>query len=142
MNIGFIAGFDTKLWYSNVMLEINEDLYYQYMEQSSLIYAGIFKDFKMTDNPLRSNFYFSVSLSGGYWFGNKFKGTATSPDSKMMILPAAGIKWVSNNFSLHAGLEYMNTDYYKLWPIWLRAGLAYNFDFEFGKTPVKIIKWY
>jgi hypothetical protein len=59
-----------------------------------------------------------------------------------MILPAAGFKWVKNSFSLFADLEYMNTDFYKLWPIWFRAGLSYNFDFEFGKTPVKIIKWY
>jgi ankyrin repeat protein len=139
---GFITGLDTKLWYTKVMLKTSEDLYYQYMDKSSLIYAGIFKDIPLTDNPLKSNFYFSGSLSGGYWFGNKFKGTATSPTSKFMILPAAGFKWVKNSFSLFAELEYMNTDFYKLWPIWLRAGLSYNFDFEFGKTPVKIIKWY
>ncbi len=141
-NIGFLAGFDTKLWYSKVMLEVDEDIYYQYLEQSSMAYAGIFKDIKLTDNPLKGNFYFSGSLSGGYWFGNKFKGTAAKPESKIMILPAAGFKWIRNSFSLHTGIEYMNTNYYKLWPIWIRAGLSYNFDFEFGKTPVKIIKWY
>lgn len=141
-NIGFVTGFDTKLWYTKVMLKINEDLYYQYLDKSSLIYAGVFKDIQLTDNPLKSNFYFSGSLSAGYWFGSKFKGTSTAPKSKIMILPAAGLKWVKSSFSLYAGLEYMNTDFYKLWPIWLRAGLSYNFDFEFAKTPVKIIKWY
>jgi ankyrin repeat protein len=139
---GFIFGFDTRFWYSKVMLKTDDKLYYQYMEKSSLAYAGIFKDIKLTDNPLRWNIYFSGSLSGGYWFGNEFRGTGTSPESKFMILPSAGFKMVKNNYSFQVGLEYMNTGYYGLWPVWLRVGLAYNFDFEFGKTPVKTIKWY
>ncbi len=87
------------------MLKTNEDLYYQYLDKSSLIYAGIFKDIPLTDNPLKSNFYFSGSLSGGYWFGNKFKGTATAPKSKFMILPAAGFKWVKNSFHYSLSLN-------------------------------------
>jgi len=141
-NIGFIFGFDTRLWYSRVMLKSDDNLYYQYMEKSSLVYAGVFKDIKLTDNPLRWNIYFSGSLSGGYWFGNDFRGTNTSPENKFVVLPAAGFKMVKNSYSIQAGLEYMNTGYYKMWPVWLRIGLAYNFDFEFGKTPVKTIKWY
>lgn len=141
-NIGFIAGFDTKLWYSKVIIRKDDNLFFHYMDKSSVAYAGIFKNFKLTDNPMKSNLYFTASLSGGYWFGNRFKGTETSPDSKFNLMPAAGLKWTKRSFSLYAEIEYMNTGYYKTEPIWLRTGLSYNFDFELGKTPVKNIKWY
>ncbi len=141
-NIGFLAGFDTKLWYSKVIIKKEDNLFFHYLDKSSVAYAGIFKNFKLSDNPLRSNLYFTASLSGGYWFGNKFKGTETSPESKFCLLPAAGLKWMKRSFSLCAEIEYMNNGYYKPGSIWLRTGLSYNFDFELGKTPVKLIKWY
>ncbi|MCU0457304.1 MAG: ankyrin repeat domain-containing protein, partial [Bacteroidales bacterium] len=142
VRMGWMAGFDTKLWYTRVMVQVTENLLYQYRDKSSVAYAGIFKDIQLTDNPMRGNFIFTGSLCAGYWFGDKFKGTDTSPESKLMILPAATFKWTKNNFSVLAGIEYMNTDFYKDWPVWLRAGVSYNFDFEFGKPPVKLIKWY
>lgn len=141
-NIGFIAGFDTKLWYSKVILRKEDNLFFHYLEKSSVAYAGIFKNFRISDNPLKGNLFFTASLSGGYWFGKNFKGTETSPDSKFRLMPAAGLKWMKRSFSLFAEIEYMNTQYYKLEPVWLRTGLSYNFDFELGKTPVKLIKWY
>jgi ankyrin repeat protein len=141
-NIGFLAGFDSKLWYSKVILRKEDNLFFHYMDKSSVAYAGVFKNFKISDNPFKSNLYFSASLSGGYWFGNKFKGTETSPESKFRLMPAAGLKWMKKSFSLYAEIEYMNTGYYKSLPIWLRTGLSYNFDFELGKTPVKLIRWY
>lgn len=140
--MGFTFGFDTRLWYSRVMVKTGDNLYYQYLDKSSLAYAGIFKDIKLSDNPLKWNLYFTGSLSGGYWFGNEFKGTGTSPESRFVLIPGAGLKLVRNSYAVHAGIEYMNTGYYKILPVWLRIGLAYNFDLEFGKTPVKTIKWY
>jgi|WetSurMetagenome_2_1015567.scaffolds.fasta_scaffold00001_476 ankyrin repeat protein len=141
-NFGIQAGFDTKLWYTRVMVKMSEDLYYQYFDKSSDAYIGIFKDFHLTDHPMRSNFIFTGSLSGGYRFGNNFRGTNISPEKKFMVIPSALIKWNKRNFSIYAGLEYMNTDFYNVWPVWGRVGISYNFDFEFGKTPVKQIKWY
>jgi ankyrin repeat protein len=141
-NIGFLAGFDTKLWYTSVLVNKSDGLYYQYQDKSSLVYAGVFKDLLLTDNPLKSNFIISGSLSAGYWFGNKFKGTETMPAGKFRIIPAVAIKLVKRNFSIYTGFEYMNTDFVKTWPVWCRTGISYNFDFKHGKTPVKIIKWY
>jgi ankyrin repeat protein len=142
IKMGFLAGFDTKLWYTKVLVKQSDGLYYQYMDKSSIAYAGIFKDLPLTDNPLKSNFLFSASLSAAYSFGNKFKGTEIVPESKFKIMPAVSIKWVKKNFMLFAGFEYMNSGFEKIWPVWCRAGLSYNFDFDYGKTPVKTIKWY
>jgi ankyrin repeat protein len=142
LNIGLIAGFDTKLWYTKVLVEETPTLYYQYMDKSSIAYVGVFKDVPVTDRPLKSNFIFSASLSGGYCFGNKLKGTDIAPENKFKIIPGISIKWAKKNLVLFAGFEYTHADFSRIYPIWCRAGLSYNFDFAYVKTPVKIIRWY
>lgn len=140
--IGLVTGFDTKLWYTKVMVKESDILYYQYMDKSSIVYGGIFKEIVLKNNPLKSDFILTGSLSGGYFFGNKFKGTETSPASKFRIMPAVSIKLVKKDFAVFAGLEFMNTDFYKTWPVWCRVGLSYNFDLKQSKALIKTIKWY
>lgn len=142
LNIGLLAGFDTKLWYTRALVEKQEGTCYQYMDKSSLAYAGVFKDIPLTNNVMKSNFIFTASLSAGYWFGNKFKGSLTAPENKFKIIPAASIRVVRKGYSIFAGLEFTSTDFYKTWPVWCRAGLSYNFDIQQSKTPAKIIRWY
>lgn len=141
-NIGFLAGFDTKLWYSKVLVKSSENLYYQYMDKSSAVYAGVFKDFPLTDNIFRSNWYFSTSLSAGYSFGNKYRGTEKAPESKFRFIPGISIKWSKNNFNFISGFEYMNTEFSGIWPVWCRLGFSYNFFFDLSRAPGKIIRWY
>jgi len=142
LNAGFIAGFDTKIWYTKVLIKQSETLFYQYMDKSSVVYAGLFKDFALTDNLLRSNFFFYASLSAAYNFGNKFKGTEIAPESKLRVLPEIGLKWTKENLTIFSGINYMNTDFYKPVPFWARIGLSYNFFFDYVRAPGKIIKWY
>ena len=141
-NIGLIAGFDTKLWYTRILTEEGENLYNQYMDKSSIAYAGVFKDFNLTDNMFRGNFYFTAQLSAGYSFGNKFKGTEIVPAAKLRILPSASIKWMNDYMIIYTGIEYMNTDFYKVGPVWARIGCAVNFFFDNDRAPGKVIKWY
>ncbi|MCU0461700.1 MAG: ankyrin repeat domain-containing protein [Bacteroidales bacterium] len=140
--IGFVTGFDTKLWYTKVLVKESDLLYYQYMDKSSIVYGGIFKEILLKNNPFKSDLILTGSLSCGYFFGNKFKGTETSPDSKFRIMPAVSLKLVKKDFAVYAGLEFMNTDFYKTWPVWCRAGLSYNFDLKQSRAPIKTIKWY
>ena len=141
-NMGILAGFDTKLWYTKVFVKSSENLDYQYMDKSSLFYAGVFKDFPLTDNIFRSNIYFSASLSAGYSFGNKYKGTEKAPESKFRLIPGISFKWSKNNFNFITGIEYMNTEFHWIWPVWCRLGFSYNFFFDIDRAPGKIIKWY
>jgi ankyrin repeat protein len=139
---GLRTGFDTKLFYTKVLVKKSSNVYYQFMDKSSLIYAGIFKDFRLTNNPLKSNFIISASLSTAYFFGNRFKGSETAPESKYKVIPEISIKWIWRNFSLFSGIEYMKTDFCRIGPIWGRAGLSYNFHFDFVKSYAKTIKWF
>ncbi|MGA1978379.1 MAG: ankyrin repeat domain-containing protein [Bacteroidales bacterium] len=141
-NIGVIAGLDTKLWYTRVIVQKSSDLFYQYMDKSSLAYIGVFKDFRLTDDIFRSNILISPSLEAAYSFGNKFMGTDISPEDKFKIIPAVTLKVKKKNFTLFSSVEYTNTNFYGIWPVWLRIGLSGNFYFNFVKTSGKQIKWY
>lgn len=141
-NLGIITGLDTKLWYTRVLQKQNENLYYQYMDKSSIFYTGLFKDFPLTYNQGKSNFAFSASLCAGYAFGNKLKGTNIVPGNRIMVIPSAGFKWAKSNFSISGSAEYMKSEYYKIAPVWFRIGCSYNLFFDKVRAPGKTIKWY
>ncbi len=142
-NLGIIAGFDTKLWYTKVIVKENDYLYYQYVGKSSIVHAGLFKDIPLTDNMFRSNFFFTSSISAAYSFGDKYKGTLIKPDNCFKVIPSIGVKWIiKNNFALFSNVEFMNTDFHKIGPVWGRFGASYNFFFDNERAPVKTIKWY
>jgi ankyrin repeat protein len=141
-NVGFEAGFDTKLWYTSVLIKENANIYTQYMDKSSIAYAGIFKDFKLTDNLFKSNIYFSPSISGAYFIGNKFKGTELSPESKFKVIPAINFKFENKNYSVSSGIEVMTTGFERIIPVWIRISFSHKFFFEQVKTQGKMIKWY
>jgi ankyrin repeat protein len=142
LNAGFIAGCDVKLWYTKVLIKETENLIYQYKDKGAVAYAGIFKDFNLTDRQDGFNFIFSTSLSGGYSFGNKLKGTMINSGNNFLIIPAVSIKATKMNFTLNMGMEYMKTEYYHNGPLWFRLGLTYNHFFDNVRLKYKTIKWY
>lgn len=142
LNAGIITGLDTKLWYTRVLQKQNENLYYQYLDKSSVVYAGIFKEFPIIDNRLKNSLSFSTTLSVGYSFGNKLKGTDIVPGNRVMLMPAAGFRWNIGKVTMSASAEYMKSDFYNVGPVWLRAGITYNYFFDRIRAPLKNIKWY
>lgn len=142
INGGIIAGFDTKLWYTKVLIKEAENTYYQYYSKESLIYAGAFKNFYLTNHPLRSNFEVSTSLSAGYEFGAQFKGTQKAPPDKLVIIPAITLIWEMKDLSFSAGAEYLNSSFYHSGPVWLRLGASYNLFFDNVRIKKKTLKWY
>jgi len=141
LNGGFIIGCDMKLWYTRVLMKESENLYYQYMDKGALAYAGIFKDFPLTDNVNRRNYSLSTSLLAGYSFGNKLKGTLITADNKFKVIPAVAIKMTKLKISYSLGLEYVKTDFYHNGPVWIRFGISYNYFFDNVRTIIKPIKW-
>jgi ankyrin repeat protein len=142
LNAGIIAGCDVKLWYTRVLIRDADHLFYQYMDKGSVAYAGLFKDFAITDRPHRVNYLFSTSLLTGYSFGNKLKGTQIAPENKIRIIPSISLKIISMSFSLIVGMEYIKTEYHQNGPLWIRAGISYNYFSNKVKATVKPIRWY
>jgi ankyrin repeat protein len=142
LNGGIIIGLDTKLWYTRVLQKQSENMFYQYLSKGSVFYGGLFKDFALTDHAFKANYSISTSLSAGYSFGNLLKGTKIVPGNKFFIMPAAGLKWTKNFFSISVGIDYVKTSFYRVGPIWLRLGASYNLYFNNIRTNGKTLKWY
>jgi ankyrin repeat protein len=142
LNAGIFAGCDLKPGYTRVLQKKAESQFYQYKDKSSMAYIGLFKDFKITDRPLNSNWFISGSLAVGYTFGNKLKGTEIKPPNKVRIIPGIDLKWIKNSLIVFTGLEFLKSDYYKVGPVWLRAGVSYSIFFDKVRAPGKDIKWY
>jgi ankyrin repeat protein len=141
LNAGFIIGCDTKLWYSRLLIKKSESLYYQYMDKGSLGYAGIFKDFVLTDYPGKFNYSFSASLMAGYSFGNKLKGTSMTTDNNLKVVPGVVLKITKLYLTIDLGVEYVKTEFYHDGPVWLRLGATYNYFFDNMRTKLKPIRW-
>lgn len=142
LNAGLIVGCDMKLWYTRVLMKNSDQLFYQYMDKGAVAYAGVFKDFALTNYVNRFNYSFSTSLLAGYSFGNKLKGTLITAENKFKVIPAISIKMIKLNFAFNLGLEYVKTDFYKNGPVWFRAGISYNYYFDNVRTKIKPINWY
>lgn len=141
LDLGFTFGCDTKLWFTKVLIKDGENMFYQYMDKGSVAYAGVFKDFALTGYFNRFNYAFSTSLLAGYSFGNKFKGTLIAPDNKLKVIPAVSFKMTKLNLSFQLGVEYVKTEFYHVGPVWVRAGISYNYFFDNVRTKIKPIKW-
>jgi len=142
LNGGIILGCDTKLWYSRVLLRQTENSYYQYMNKNSFVYAGLFKDFALTNYAFKGNFELSTSLSAGYAFGIELKGTLNVPQNQFKVIPAIAMKWSKKDFAFSLGADYMKSDFYKVGPLWIRLGAIYNLYFDDVRAKVKTLKWY
>jgi ankyrin repeat protein len=142
LNAGIIAGVDTKLWYTRVLLKQSEYIFYQYMDRGSVLYGGLFKNFSITNYAYKANLEISASLSAGYSFGNRLKGTLNAPRDKLTAIPALSLIWIKNNLSFSLGADYLNTDFYHIGPVWVRFGASYNIYFDKVRTKSKTLKWY
>jgi ankyrin repeat protein len=141
LNAGFFAGCDLKPTYSKVLLKSGENTFYQYFDKSSIVFAGLFKDFTLSEKSAGFKFNLSTSLSAGYNFGSEFKGTNLSLENKFRIIPSAGVKMERNHFAFRTDLEYMSSGFYHIGPLWLRFGISYNYLLSRVRSQVKTIKW-
>jgi ankyrin repeat protein len=141
INGGIIAGIDMKLWYTRVLIKDSESLFHQYFNKSYLIYAGVFKDIILHNDPDRYNLVLSASLMGGYSFGNVLRGTLNVPGNEFKVIPDLSMRMQHRRTSFSLGMEYIKTPYYNSGPLWLRAGLSYTMFFDRIRTEVKPIKW-
>jgi len=141
INAGFFAGCDLKPTYTKVLVRTGENIYYQYFDKSTIIYGGFFRDFTLSEKSSGMKFIITASLSTGYNFGGKFKGTNLSPGNKFKIIPAAGFKLQQKHFAFRTDLEYMNSGFYHIGPLWVRLGVSYNYFLSKVRSKGKSIKW-
>jgi ankyrin repeat protein len=115
---------------------------YQYMVNTYLIYAGVFKEFGLGETVEGNRLSVIPSLSAGYRFYSDYEGVNKKPESKFCIIPSADISWRIKNFGINAGFSYMRTQFLKVAPIWLNLKVSYSIMQKSPVVPGKKIKIY
>jgi ankyrin repeat protein len=142
LSLGITAGFDFKPGYTRLVKKMGDQIFYQYYDRGAVAWAGLIKEFPITDNIAGGNWFIDASVCGGFAFGNKLKGTEINPGNIFRFMPSAGVKWIKGNTSVNMTLEYFKTDFYKVGPVWFRIGAGWSIFRNNTRCPAKIIKWY
>jgi ankyrin repeat protein len=120
----------------------DDDITRQYKVSSSLVYAGVFREFRLSSPANISTWSIVPSLSAGYRFYSLYEGTNDRPEDKFCLIPAAEIRWSRNDFSVGSGLTYLNTPFHNVFPVWFTLRASYTLIRESRNTTVKKIRLY
>ena len=110
---------------------------YQYRVNTSLIYAGVFKEFSLYETGGDIRLTAVPSLSAGYRFCSEYEGARQKPENSFCIIPSADIRWNMRNFGISAGLSYLKTPFHKVSPVWFGLKVSYAI---MQKSPVVLGK--
>jgi len=123
------------------LLVDDPEIIHQYRVNTSVISAGVFKDFIF--HRFRNSRLSAVpALSAGYRFFSEYEGTNLKPENSFCIIPSAEIRWRIGNFAANAGFVYMKMPFYKVSPAWFSLGISYTFSRTAPVTAGKKIKIY
>ncbi len=141
LKAGIFAAYSFYPVSSRVLVE-KPDAIYQYRVMTSLIEAGVYKEFPFSDDPTTGTWSVVTSLSGAYRFFSEYNGTNFRPENKFCIIPSAGIQWNLRKLSITSDISYMNTPFYKMSPLWIDLKFSINFFSGKSVSPGKKIKIY
>jgi ankyrin repeat protein len=108
-----------------MLFDMNDEALYQYRVSTSVISAGVFREFLLNKPYSENSLSLITTLSGGYRFHSLYEGTNTRPEDKFCLIPAVEIRWSRRNLSFAPGLTYLNTPFYKVSPVWFTINVAY-----------------
>jgi ankyrin repeat protein len=142
MRAGITAGtaFNPFKW--RLLSEGESDIIYQYKVSTSMIYAGIFKEFLLAESITDNKLSLIPSLAGGYMFHSFYEGTNDKPKNSFRLIPSGELRWNSHNIGLSAGVSYLKTPYYKVLPLWFSLRLSYTLVHESMRAPGKKTRLY
>lgn len=142
MKAGITVGAALNQSSRRMLTEGDDDIIYQYLVKSSVIYAGVFREF-LLGSPVSGYIWsFVPSIMAGYRFYSLYEGTTSRPDDKFCIIPAAEIRWSMRRFTLGSGLTYLNTPFYKVSPVWFTLKASYTLTRESKIITGKKIRLY
>ena len=126
-----------------VLVSGDNDVIYQYRVNSSVVYAGLFKEFIIPGTYRRnSNLGLTTSLSAGYRYYSLFEGTNDRPDNKFCIIPSAELRWKKRSLALSTGLTYLRTPFFKVSPVWFTLRASFTLAGKAREIGLKKIRLY
>jgi len=125
MKVGITLGASANPFRWKLLVK-ESDATWQYMVNTYLIYAGIFKEFGLGETVNGNRLSIIPSLSAGYRFFSEYEGIDRRPENKYCVIPSAEVSWKMKQFGISAGLSYMKTPYYKVPPVWFNLKASYS----------------
>lgn len=142
MRAGIRATVATNPFNYQLLVEGEGNVIYQYRVNTSVISAGIFKSFTLSQSASDNRITLVPSLAGGYRFFSKYTGTNDKPGDGFCFMPSAEVMWRRRNISLTMGLAFFSTPYYKVSPLWFNIGISYTLSRESRGVAGKKIRLY
>jgi ankyrin repeat protein len=142
LKYGISAGVAFNPFNYQLLVHGSDGVIYQYRVNTSVISAGIFREFTLRKNFGNSKLSFVPSLSAGYRFYSKYAGTNDKPDDSFCLIPSAEMKWNIQNIGFSAGMTYLKTPYYKVSPAWFSLKISYAIGKTSSGASAKKIKLY
>lgn len=140
-NVGLILGCAINPFRYRLLVE-EEDAIYQYRVNTSVIHAGIFKMFPLSDNLGKGKLSFTTSLTAGYRFYSDYEGTRRSPEGSFSIIPSVNLNWNSEHLGLSTGVTYLKTPFYKVIPVWFGVSGSVTLFRDYARSAGKKIRLY
>jgi len=126
-----------------ILISGDNEVIYQYRVNSSVVYAGLFKEFRIPGTSAGNRSLSLVpSLSAGYRYYSLLEGTNDKPDNKFCLIPSAEIRWKKRSFALGAGLTYLKTPFYKVSPLWVTLQASFTLTGKAREITTKKIRLY
>ncbi|MDZ7634332.1 MAG: ankyrin repeat domain-containing protein [Bacteroidales bacterium] len=125
-----------------LLIRGDEDIVYQYRVSSTVIYAGLFREFRLSRQASVNTWSFVPSLSAGYRFYSRYSGTNDKPEDKFCIMPSAEFRWGFRQFHLGSGITYLNTPFYKVLPLWFTLNASFTLTGDTKTITGKKIRLY
>lgn len=139
---GVIIGAAFSPGSQKMLTEGDDDIIHQYKVKSSVIYAGVFREFLLNSPGMGYRWSLVPSIMGGYRFYSLYEGTNTRPDDKFCIIPSAEITWSMRRFTLGSGLTYLDTSFHKESPLWITLKASYTLTRDSKSITGKKIRLY
>ena len=100
-NVGF------RPYFKKVLIEKEENLYYQYHEKTFLISIDLEKRFYFLEYNGQNRIGIYTGGKFGYFFGN-YRGVSENFTKKFLIAPGAGLSWEFKNARMNLGYLLLN----------------------------------
>ncbi|MCK7529603.1 MAG: ankyrin repeat domain-containing protein [Marinilabiliales bacterium] len=125
-----------------LLIQGDDDVVYQYRVTSTVISAGLLREFPLSGPARVSRWSIVTSLSAGYRFYSRYQGTNDKPEDKFCIIPSADLVWSYRQFHLGSGITYLNTPFYKVFPVWFTLKASFTLTGDRNTIAGKKIRLY
>jgi len=136
--LGFNIGYETRIRRKSILLEQDNNLYYQLWEKRSIWYADLQKRFILghIDNE---PFGLSIGVKEAYTYGD-YKGWYKKVESRFITIPKASLFMNQSYLKLSIGYEYIDYEIYQMPPHRITFSLTFLINTN-SKNKLKKINW-